>query len=199
MAAEPVVAKSIAAPREASVAPGVHSEDGVAARAVLTVQSDAQDMSGIYAEGLLAGVIGAMTIALWFLLLDALDGRPLYTPNLLGTALLRGGEGLGAPETLPIALDVVLPFTWIHVLVFLLIGVAASRLLAIAEREPHAGFGVLLAFVVFEFGFVGVSMALAEPVLHAMAWSEVLVGNLLAAAAMTLLLWRRHPALAVRP
>jgi hypothetical protein len=198
MAAKPVVARHVAAPLEAP-APSVQKEDVVAPRPVLTVGSEALDVSDSYAEGLFAGLVGAMTIALWFLLLDALNGHPLYTPNLLGTALLRGGEGLDALETLPISLDVVLPFTWIHLLVFLMIGVAASRLLALGERDPNVGFGVLLFFVVFEFGFVGVSMVLAEPVLHALAWSEILVGNLLAAAAMTLVFRRRHPALAVYP
>jgi len=199
MAAEPVVARQVAALFEAPDAPGVHREDVAVPRPVLTVQSEVQDVSDSYAEGLFAGLVGGMTIVLWFLFLDALNRRPLYTPNLLGTALLRGGEGLDALGTLPISLDVVLPFTWIHLLVFLLIGVAASRLLALAEREPNVGFGILLFFVVFEFGFVGVSMVLAEPVLHAMAWSEILGGNLLAAAAMTLVFWRRHPSLAVYP
>src|SRR3989449_5423278 len=37
-------------------------------------------------EGLIAGLVGAATIAVWFLLLDSLSGRPLYTPTVLGTA-----------------------------------------------------------------------------------------------------------------
>jgi hypothetical protein len=175
MAAESVVTNPVATPREAA------------------------DRSGVYAEGLLAGVIGAGTIAVWFLILDLAQGRPFYTPNVIGTALLRGGEGLASPEMLPIDLEVVLPFTWIHVLVFLLIGVAASRLIALAERNASFGFGVLLLFVVFEFGFLLASMVVAQPVLQALAWPAVLIGNLMAAAAMAALFWRRHPHLAIRP
>jgi hypothetical protein len=48
--------------------------------------------AAVYTEGLLAGVAGAATIAGWFLLLDSIAGRPLYTPSVLGTALVRGGR-----------------------------------------------------------------------------------------------------------
>jgi hypothetical protein len=42
-------------------------------------------------------------------------------------------------------------------------------------------------------------MVFAEPVLHELAWPAVLVGNLLAAAAMAAVLWRQHPRLAIQP
>ena len=157
------------------------------------------EVAGVHAEGLLAGAVGAATIALWFLLLDVVKGHPFFTPTVLGTALFRGGAGLESPAALPVDFEMVLSFTWVHVLVFLLIGVAASRLIAIAERDPSFGFGVVLLFVVFEFGFLLVCMTFAEPVLRALTWPEVLVGNLLAAAVMAGVFWRRHPRLAIRP
>ena len=157
------------------------------------------DVAGVYAEGIRAGLVGAATIALWFLALDTLAGRPFYTPTVLGTALFRGGEGLDTSGALAPSLEMVLSFTWVHVLVFLLIGVAAARLLLLAERDPSFGFGVLLLLVVFEAGFFLVSMVVAEPVVRAVAWPAVLVGNLLAAAAMGAVFWRRHPRLAINP
>jgi len=156
-------------------------------------------VTGVYAEGIRAGLVGAATIAVWFLALDTIKGRPLYTPTVLGTALFRGGAGLENPQALAPNFEMVLSFTWVHVLVFLLIGVAASRLLGLVERNPNFGFGVVLLFVFFEFGFLLASMVFAEPVLRALTWPEVLVGNLLAAAAMTAVFWRRHPRLAIRP
>ncbi len=48
-------------------------------------------------EGIAAGLIGAAAISRWFFLLDSLQGRPLYTPILLGTALLPRGAELAAP------------------------------------------------------------------------------------------------------
>ena len=90
-------------------------------------------------------------------------------------------------------------FSWIHGMVFAALGGVAARLLGYVEAHPSAGFGVLLLFVVFQFGFIAMATVFAEPVLRALpAWS-ILVANLLAAAAMTAFLWRRHPALHVRP
>jgi hypothetical protein len=161
--------------------------------------TDTAQASMVSTAGALAGLIGAATIALWFLILDTLTGRPLYTPMLLGTAIFRGTGAVGSLETLPISFEMVLAFTWVHVLHFLVIGGAASYLLSIAERNANLGFGIVLLFVVFEFGFVVACMIFAEPVLHALAWPAVLVGNILAAGAMAITLWRWHPNLKILP
>jgi len=165
---------------------------------VVSVSSTAE-ISQLYQDGIVAGVTGAAIIAIWFLIIDAFNGRPLYTPTVLGTALFKGGAGLTAPESLPVNLDMVLMFTWVHGLVFIVLGGIASRLLGIAEQNPNLGFGILLLFVVFEFGFVAVNMAFAEVVLQALAWQAVLVGNLLAAASMAGYFWWRHPNLQINP
>src|SRR5690349_6256693 len=80
--------------------------------------------AGAYADGILAGLVGAATIALWFLALDSLHGRPFYTPTVLGTALFRT-SGLEALPSVAPDFELVLGFTWVHMLAFLLIGVAA--------------------------------------------------------------------------
>jgi hypothetical protein len=161
--------------------------------------STAAVTSNIYEEGIVAGLLGAATIAVWFFILDAIQGRPLYTPTVLGTALFRGGAGLGAPESLRASFALILWFTWVHVLVFVVIGGAAAGLLRLAERDPNFGFGIVLFLVVFMFGFIGVSMVFAEEVLHALAWPAILVGNVLAASAMAWYFWRRHPQLTIWP
>ena len=160
-------------------------------------EQEERTSAAVYTEGLLAGAVGAGTIAVWFLLLDTIEGRPLYTPSVLGTALVRGGEALSA--TLPVNMEMVVNFTWIHLLAFLLIGLAASKLVELAERDANLGFGLVLLFVVFEFGFIAVFSIVAEEVLQVISWPSILVGNLLAAAAMGLVFWRRHPHLVIRP
>ena len=162
------------------------------------VSNPARDTARLYQEGMIAGVIGAAAVALWFLLLDTAAGHPLYTPTVLGTAIFRH-SALATPETISVSLEMVGMFTWIHVLVFAALGGVASRLLAMAERNPSAGFGLLLLFVVFEFGFVAAASLLAAPVLRVIPWPSVLGANLLAAAAMTAYFWRRHPHLVVSP
>jgi hypothetical protein len=96
-------------------------------------------------------------------------------------------------------MELVVFFTFVHVLVFFLIGWIASHLLALAAANPNTGFGVALLFVVFEFGFIAVCMLFAQPVLQALAWPAVLVGNLLAAGAVAVTLWRLHPRLTILP
>ena len=149
-------------------------------------------------EGMLAGLIGAATVALWFLIVDALAGRPLYTPTVLGSALFRRSAGPPLAEILP-DLEMVWMFTWVHALVFLAIGGAVARLLGYIEGHPNIGFGILMLFVFFEFGFVVAAMFFAEPILRALAWPAVLVASLLAAAAMGGYFWLRHPNLRVQP
>ena len=74
-----------------------------------------------------------------------------------------------------------------------------ARLFSLAEERPNVGFGIFLFFVVFEFGFVGLALVFAAPILHALSWPAVLLGNLLAATAMALYLWRRHPGITILP
>lgn len=161
--------------------------------------SQTVQISRPYVEGIIAGFIGGTTIAIWFLILDTIEGRPFYTPSLLGTALFHHREWLASPETVPFSLEMILMYTWVHFFVFCLIGGIASWLLDVAEENLNAGFGIVLLFVFFEFGFIGAALVFAEPVLKALAWPAVLIGNLLAAASMGAYFWRRHPHLIIRP
>jgi hypothetical protein len=156
-------------------------------------------ISGLYEQGIVSGVLGAATIAIWFFLVDILSERPFYTPNVLGTALFRGGAGLDQPQSLPISLEMVLVYTWVHGLVFCAIGGAVSKLIELAERNVNAGFGILLLFVIFEFGFVGAALIFAQPILRALAWPSVLIGNLLAAGVMAVYFWRHHASMKISP
>jgi hypothetical protein len=165
-----------------------------------TVLPSTAAISDSYRQGIEAGIAGAVTVAVWFFMVDVLSGNPFfYTPNVLGTALFRQGAGLDQPQALTISMEMVLAYTWIHGLVFCAIGGIAAKLLTLAERDVHAGFGILLLFVIFEFGFIGAALVLAEPILRALAWPSVLIGNLLAAAVMTAYFWRRHATLRISP
>lgn len=169
------------------------------ATATAPATTAAPDTAKLYQEGIVAGVIGAATVALWFLVIDVINGRPLYTPTVLGTALFRRGAGLPSLEGLPVSMEMVLMFTWVHGLAFAAIGGVVSRLLGMAERNPSIGFGILLLFVVFEFGFTIGAMLFAAPILKVLTWPSVLVANLLAAGTMAGYFRLRHPRLRVNP
>jgi hypothetical protein len=161
------------------------------------VSAGSPAISRTYQQGLVAGVIGAATIAIWFFIIDIFNGRPFYTPSILGTILFRNSVEL--PETIPVSFEMVLLYTWVHGMAFCVVGGVVAKLLELAESYLNVGFGILLLFVIFEFGFVGIAFIFAEPVLHALAWPTVLVGNLLAATAMATYFWRHHPNLTIRP
>jgi hypothetical protein len=165
------------------------------------VQADRSPMtfSRLSREGVIAGTIGAATIALWFLILDLIQGRPLYTPTLLGSVLFTGGESLPTTDGMPISVDVVVQFTFVHWLVFAAVGGIASWLLGFAERDANLGFGILLLFVVLECGFLAGAMVFAKPILQALAWPAVLMGNVLATLTMGIYFWRQHPHLTINP
>lgn len=154
------------------------------------------DSSRIYQEGIVAGVIGAATVAVWFLVVDTLAGHPLSTPTLLGATLFRRGAAAAVPG---VSLELVLMFTWVHGLVFVALGGIASWLLAQAESHPSFGFGIIILFVIFQFGFTVAAMLFARPVLVALGWPAIMGANLFAAGAMAGYLFWRHPSLKVRP
>ena len=146
----------------------------------------------LLADGTVAGLLGAATIALWFLLVDTLRGHPLYTPSLLGTALFRGHGAIVSPQTHTISLLMVVLFTVVHGLVFVATGQIAARLVRVAEKNANYGFGVILFLVFFLCGFFFVSIVFEAELLRALTWPAVLAGNLLALTAMAIYLGRRH-------
>lgn len=145
-------------------------------------------------EGVLAGVIGASAIAVWFLIVDTIAGRPLFTPMTLGRGLL--GAFAFEPSRTDVATPV-LVYTAFHYAAFMFVGLAASLVVYLARKQPSALFGFLLLFVVTEVGvyaLVGI-LDVASP-LGRSAWLQIMAGNVLAALAMGAFFWRRHHELA---
>ena len=156
----------------------------------------ASDTQALYQEGIVAGVLAAAVVAIWFLVVDSLAGRPFYTPAVLGTALFGRGAGL---DHVTISLGTVAMFTWVHGLVFAALGGIAVRLIAVAERNPSLGFGIVLFFVLLQSGFTTAMAFVAPAVFTVLGWTSIFVANLLAAAAMVVYFRLRHPHLSVRP
>jgi hypothetical protein len=157
------------------------------------------DNTRIYKEGFISGVLGAATVAVWFLVIDMIQGRPFHTPTVLGTALFGRGVWPATLETMPPSFEMVAMFTWVHVLAFAVVGGVVARLIVMAERNPSLGFGFVLLFVILEACFTVAAMIVAEPVLRALTWPAILAANFLAAAVMAGYFWFRHPTLQMRP
>jgi hypothetical protein len=139
-------------------------------------------------EGIVAGVIGAAVVAVWFFAIDAIQGEPLRTPQLLGAALLRQPTPAGA----------VFAYTVVHGLAFIAFGIVGALLIAGAERQPMLIFALVMLFTSFEIFFFGLVIIAASWILDELAGWTIFVGNVLAAAAMLAYYFRRHRALAHR-
>ena len=143
-------------------------------------------------DGVVAGLLGATAVALWFLGVDTLYAHPLATPAALGRGLLRlfgppGGEGM---------LTFVVSYTIFHYFAFIMAGIMLSVIVNWARSQPTVLAGAMMLFVAFEIGFYALSAALQEsPFLGTLGWGQVASGNLVAALVMGGYMWRAHPEL----
>ncbi|MFQ6046042.1 MAG: hypothetical protein ACE5PT_06750, partial [Gemmatimonadales bacterium] len=150
------------------------------------------DVPRIMREGFVAGLIGAGAVAVWFLIVDTIAGRPFFTPAMLGSAVFWGVRD---PAAVEIAFPTVVGYTMIHVLAFLVGGAVDAAMASMVESFPSTLFLVVVFFAIFEFGFYLVVAVVARPLLGALAWWAVAAGNLIAAFGMGYFLWRLHPSI----
>jgi hypothetical protein len=152
---------------------------------------DRVSVGDILMDGLFTGMIGALTVAVWFLILDVMGGRPLYTPALLGTVLLHGGEA--AAQGVTVAPLEVAAYTAFHFVAFLVVGIGLSYMMTLFERFPIVGFVLLVLFLCLQVGFFALDAALGAQLLGRLRAWAVLIANFLAAGTMAFYLWKRHP------
>jgi len=143
-------------------------------------------------EGIVAGLIGAAVVAIWFFVFDVLRGRPFLTPTLLGSLVFLG---VNTPIGMTPAVGPILGYTILHGLAFVAFGVVAATMLAMSDREPALFVAFVILFACFEVFFFGVLGVLGRGVQTALVWWSVLVGNLLASFAMLWYFLRAHRAL----
>ena len=143
-------------------------------------------------EGLVAGLIGAALVAVWFLITDLIQGRPLSTPSILGQVVLYGNT---TPEVYPPQTGPVVAYTFLHVGAFVIFGIVLTELVHLAMSSPLARFGLMILAVCFEVFFVIMTYAVFSATRFLFPWWSVLAANTLSLAGMGLYLLRRHPGL----
>jgi hypothetical protein len=142
-------------------------------------------------NGVLAGTIGASTVAVWFLILDLLTrGLPFYTPSLLGSILFAR---LTPDEVTGLNGAAIFAYTGLHGILFLCAGAALAWMFSQFERNPQVGLVLLLLFVTFEAILWGVGVSMIPALAGAVGAWAILVANVTSAAAMFAFLLRRHP------
>jgi len=145
--------------------------------------------TGVAREGALAGVIGAVVVAVWFLICDAAAGEIFRTPAVLGAAIF---QGIFDPSAVRITLPLVLGYTALHFFVFVMFGIATAVLLRAADYEPVFALAAIFLLAIFEIFFVGALAAFDQAALTALGFWKILAGNVLAMIAMLGFFETRH-------
>jgi len=146
-------------------------------------------------RGLVTGLIGAITVMVWFLVLDVATGHPLRTPAALGSALLFGASNV---TEIQIDVAVVAAYTVVHLAAFALAGTAFVAIGEQIERTPDMVLFIALASTVLEALVVAALALTAQWVLGVLGVVSVLSANLLAVFAMGWYVWRTHAKLRQR-
>lgn len=144
------------------------------------------------ARGVVTGLLGAVAVAAWFLLLDVVAGHPFRTPAALGAALLFGPSNADQFE---LNLGLVAAYTVVHFVAFTVAGLVFVAIAERVERSPHMLLLAGMTAIVLEAVAVTTMALGAEWVLGTLGVWSVFVGNLIAVASMGWYVWRTHPTL----
>lgn len=154
-------------------------------------RTDTAATLAIAENGILAGIFGAVVVALWFLLLDMITrGLPFYTPSLLGSIIFAGKD---ASEVTGVDGAAVFAYTGLHGILFLGAGTVLAWMFSQFERNPQVGMILLVLFVTFEAILWGVGVSIIPELAGVVGASAIVVGNVGSAVAMFAFLLRRHP------
>jgi len=115
----------------------------------------------IVIDGAVAGIIGAVVVALWFLIFDTIRGHALETPALLAATILHGTHSAEVHRALGL---LTLEYSLIHFAAFIAFGIAGGLLLETCETESSLLFSLAIFFAAFEVFFIAVVLFLVSAV-----------------------------------
>lgn len=142
-------------------------------------------------EGILTGLVGAVVVAVWYLVVDFGRGQPLATPNVLGQVFV----GRDTTPSAHIVSQAVAEYSVLHFLVFFAIGIGLVWLTHLASRNPALRMGVWLGLVIGFLLFLGHLVMLYSLSDQRFPWVSAVGGSILGIGAMAIYLWNRHPGL----
>lgn len=142
-------------------------------------------------EGIKAGLMGGLIVAIWYVAYDLGRGQLGYTPNVLGQVFV-------ARDTMPVRAimpQAVGQYSVLHFGVFLLLGILLAWLTHTAIRNPALRMGMWLGLVIAFLFFLGHLVMLYAATDQRFPWLSAVVGSVLGIGSMGLYFWRRHPGL----
>jgi len=168
--------------RSRSVTDGIPDDRRVRAAAAETLRS-----------GGVAGMVVALVLVTWWTVLDLAVGSELTTFGRIAAAVLEGVSGAAGADR-PTPGDVATGMLFL-LIACTIIGALVAWLLSRFPRTPSVGLRGTVAFAALQLAFFALDGASRADLFAALGPWAVLVGNALAAAAMTFTLVRRQPRL----
>jgi hypothetical protein len=141
-------------------------------------------------DGILTGIVGAIVVSLIFLLLDFVNGRPFFTPSLLGSVIFRGQQvsDLSDPDS-----AMIFAFTGLHGVAFLLVGFLLAVLFRQFEKHPKLGLELFVVLLVFEGLLMGAEVTVFPALVGELGAWAVAMANIASLIAMFAFLACRQP------
>src|SRR2546425_11256458 len=138
------------------------------------------------ARGAGGGRLAGLTVALWFLVVDSLAGRPFHTPAVLAGALAR--QDIAAPT-----FRIVAAYTVVHFAVFALLGVAMAAAIGTLRLPPRLLLAVPFGLVAQELVFYAGLLLSGTPRVAVVPWPHVVLANVLSGCVLMWYLHRAQP------
>jgi hypothetical protein len=133
-------------------------------------------------DTLVAALIGYATVAAFFAVLNAAQGRSVfYTAALLGSGLFYGLED---PARLVISPEPVIAFNGVHLLLFVVAGAFMAWLTRLAERTPQGWYVAVVLFLLIMAHVFGLPVWFTDPIRAEIPLWYVVVATSVAALAM---------------
>ncbi len=142
------------------------------------------------AEGLVAGLIGYVTVVALFGGINLVGGEGLFhTAALLGSALFFGARSAADLVAGP---GPIIAYNGVHILMSLVIGLAAAWMIFQTEKNHPLWFIVFFVFLAgFILSLVVMGVLVAE-IAHLLSWPVIVVADLAAGITAGGYLWWRH-------
>lgn len=137
-----------------------------------------------------AGAVGGSIVCLFFLGLDAIQGRMFFTPSLMGSVMFLGEPAQSASQ---VRLDMVAYYTAVHFAVFGLLGAGVAVLLR--QVELHAKHPIVMLATIFgllEVLFVFAAALMMPGVVSVVGAGRIAAANVLGATGMAAFLLAQH-------
>ena len=142
-------------------------------------------------QGLLAGALGFLTVAIVFAVANIAAGRsPWHTAGMLGAVLFGG---VADPARLPVTWANVMAYSGLHVAVFLAFGVLGAWLADLAERGWQLWFVGSFFFLFVSFHLEAAVQAVAAPMRSTIPAAAIWGTGLAATLVMGAYILSRHP------